>query len=93
MDNYMSQYGTRQEHLMELQKIWSDCLGMLTCKGWHTMQEKERALELEIALEILNKHVEYEFTGVEYARVINNLPKDARDIPDIEEKNDAEPYT
>lgn len=67
--------GTRLEHAMDLQNVWSTALGLLTTPGYHTGLEKDRADKLEIALTLLQNYMEMGYTGTIYAKEINNLPK------------------
>ena len=68
--------GTRLSHMMDLQQLWSDVYGILTRPTlFHTELEKARALQLEIALSLLQNHITAEFDETRYARVINDLPK------------------
>ena len=68
--------GTRLSHMMDLQMLWSDVYGILTRPNlFHTELEQARALQLEIALCLLQNHVTAEFDETQYARVINDLPK------------------
>ncbi len=74
--------GTRIQHMMELQEMWSTCYAILTRPDlYHTELENARALALGVALDLLQNHLEAEFNSVKYARVINELPKNATDIP------------
>jgi|SRR5271166_6538116 len=77
--------GTRMEHLMQLQEIWSTCYAVLTQPNvHHSNLEKARALTLEIGLDLLQHHLESWYNHLPYARTINDLPKDATKIPTIE---------
>jgi hypothetical protein len=82
----MDDVGTRLEHYMDLQDIWSFGLGYLTRAGWHSDLEKQQAAYLTIALELLAQRMEEEYKPIVYAQEINALPKDAKDIPDKEKK-------
>ncbi len=77
--------GTRLTHLMELQDLWATTLGILTRPGFHTVLEKERAGQLEIALALLQHHMEKDYDPTSTAREINNLPKDAKEIGKVGE--------
>lgn len=66
--------GTRLEHAMDLQNVWSTALGIRTSPGFHTQREKEQAECLEIALALLQNYMEMGYTGTNYAKEINNLP-------------------
>jgi hypothetical protein len=72
--------GTRIEHLMQLQDIWSFALGIVTAGSYHTDREREQAKELETALKYLMLHIQSNYVDTPYARVINELPKDAKEI-------------
>jgi hypothetical protein len=85
----MDDVGRRLDHLAQLQDIWGTALALLTTKGWHSAQEKERAKELEIALVLLEHHMLSDYSELGLARTVNDLPKDATEIPD--EKR-IEPY-
>ena len=68
--------GTRLSHMMDLQMLWSDVYGILTRPTlFHTELEQARALQLEIALNLLQNHLESEYNLVQYAKEINDLPK------------------
>ena len=76
----MDDVGKRIEHLMQLQESWSAALAFLTTSGWHSSLEKKRAGELEIALALLQHHMEAEYHETSYAVEINKLPKNAKEI-------------
>ena len=64
--------GTRIEHMMQLQELWSTAYGILTRPNlFHTKLEQARALQLEIALSLLQNHITAEFDETRYAVVIN----------------------
>ena len=64
--------GTRLSHMMDLQQLWSDVYGILTRPNlFHTELEQVRAMQLEIALNLLQNHLESEYNIVQYARTIN----------------------
>ena len=68
--------GTRLSHMMDLQQLWSDVYGILTRPNlFHTELEQARALQLEIALSLLQNHMEAEYNLTQYAKEINDLPK------------------
>ena len=68
--------GTRLTHMMELQQIWSDVYGILTTDHFHTELEQIRAIQLGIALDLLQHHLEAEFNMTNYAKDINEgMPK------------------
>jgi hypothetical protein len=75
----MEDTGTRLQHLMELQDVWSTAYAMLTTKRWHSQKEKNQAEELNIALELLAHAIMNEYSELGLARTINDLPK-AEDI-------------
>ena len=66
--------GTRLTHMMELQQIWSDVYGILTTDHFHTELEQIRAIQLGIALDLLQHHLSAEFNETFYAKTINDLP-------------------
>ena len=75
--------GTRIEHLMELQDFWNTAYGILTAKNtWHSTVEIERAKQLQTALDLLQNVLEKEYNFTIYAIEINDLPKNAKEIPD-----------
>lgn len=75
--------GTRIQHYMELQDMWSSAFAILTRPNlYHSPQEELIAARLEIALELLENHMRAEFSNASYAKVINDLPKDAKEIRD-----------
>lgn len=63
--------GTRLQHMMDLQDLWSTSLGIMTRPGYHSDWEAERAKVLEIALDLLQHHMESEYNLVNYAKAIN----------------------
>ena len=79
----MDDVGTRLEHMMDLQDIWSGAYALLTTKGWHSIHEQVRAIELEEALRLLAYYITSDYSELGIARTINNLPK-AKDLPDVE---------
>jgi hypothetical protein len=78
----MTDIGTRLQHLMDLQKVWSDALGILTSGTYHSKQEKDRAARLEIALGMLDHYLALGYNDLTYAQEINKLPKSAEEIKD-----------
>ena len=67
--------GTRLSHMMELQDLWSTAYMILTRPDlFHTDLEKARAITLEIALDLLQHHLESEYNLSSYAREINDPP-------------------
>lgn len=77
----MADVGTRLQHLAELQELWSFAWEIETL-GYQTEPAKERAYKLEAALMLLEAHMTHDYSPTTYAQVINNLPKDAKDIKD-----------
>ena len=74
--------GTRLQHMMDLQMLWSDVYGILTRPNlFHTELEQVRALQLEIALNLLQNSLEAEYNLVQYAKEINELPKPKKNNP------------
>jgi hypothetical protein len=64
--------GTRLEHMMQLQDLWSTAYSILTRPNiWHSDLEIERAMHLQIALDLLQHHMEAEYNETQYARIIN----------------------
>ena len=63
--------GTRLQHMMDLQDLWSTSLGIMTRPGYHSDWEAERVKVLEIALDLLQHHMESEYNLVNYAKAIN----------------------
>lgn len=64
--------GTRLSHMMDLQGLWSDVYGILIRPNlFHTEFEQIRAAQLEIALDLLQHHMEAEYNLTSYAKVIN----------------------
>ena len=89
----MDDVGTRAEHMSDLQDIWSGGLAMLLSGTYHAPQELdddgncvEQVKELEIALKLLENHMTHAYSDVKYAKDINDLPIDPRDIKDNKEK-------
>lgn len=76
--------GTRIQHMMDLQDLWSTAYGILTRPDlYHTQLEKERAVYINIALTLLQHHLEAEYNSASYAKEINNVPKpDTKNPPD-----------
>ena len=65
--------GTRMQHMMELQDLWSTAYGILTRPDlYHTPLEEERAKNIGIALDLLQHHMEAEYNIVNYAKEIND---------------------
>ena len=72
--------GTRLEHMMHLQNLWSTAYAILTRPDlFHTELEAERAKALSIALDLLQHHMEAEYNLVNYAKVINDLSEKSKD--------------
>jgi hypothetical protein len=69
--------GSRVQHLMELQDMWSAGYALLTNGAYHTQREKDQAKELEAALKLLETHITN--IGVDVlaasAKEINDLPQ------------------
>jgi hypothetical protein len=80
----MSDIGTRLDHLMELQELWS--IGVAIARklkdqgSYQAETERKMEEELEIALKLLAAHMQKDFPDTDYAREINNLPKNPTDI-------------
>lgn len=91
----MSDIGPRLDHLMQLQDLWSRGLAILTQpNNYSTEEDKANVKKLENALELLNAHMQKDFVSgqqTSYAQEINNLPKNAKEIPD--EKRPDPPST
>lgn len=85
----MDDVGTRAQHYMELQDVWGHGLQILTSPGHHSETERKRAEYLVIALELLQQQLETEYIPTTYAKVINDLPKDATEIVDDKHKEDG----
>jgi hypothetical protein len=65
--------GTRLQHMMDLQDLWSTAYSILTRPNtYHTPLEESRAKALEIALDLLQHHMESEYNEVQYAKEIND---------------------
>lgn len=81
----MSDVQTRLETLSDLQDLWSSGLRILTAGTYHSEQERLEAKALEVALELLEKHMMYGSNDTAYARTINGLPKaeEIKDDPQI----------
>lgn len=82
----MDDVGTRAEHMSDLQELWSGALCILTTGTYHNPDEIRQAEEVEIALKLLENHMCHAYDQTGYARVINDLPYDARNIKDNKEK-------
>jgi hypothetical protein len=80
----MDDVGTRAEHLADVQDLWSMALCILTTGTYHSDEERKQAQELETALKLLENHMTHNFNQTGYARIINDLPWNAEDIPDGE---------
>jgi len=74
--------GPRLEHLMDLHNVWSFGLSLLERPGYHTDLEKQHAEMLRVAIKMLNYRLEEEYSPTPYAKVINSLPKEAKEIKD-----------
>ncbi len=77
----MTDIGTRLEHLADLQELWSFALGIETAGKYQSEPSMERAERLEGALQLLVAHMLNDYNPTAYAQEINNLPKNAKDIP------------
>ena len=65
--------GTRIQHMVELHDLWNTAYGILTRPDlYHTDLEKERAKNLQIAIDFLIHHLEAEFNVTPYAKEINS---------------------
>lgn len=88
----MSDVGTRLQHLADLQELWSFALGVETAGQYQTEPSLERSKKLEAALLLLEAHMMNDYVAhdhqITYAKLINDLPKDAHDIKDNTD-NDA----
>ena len=82
----MDDVGTRAEHMSDLQELWSGALCILTTGTYHNPDEIRQAEEVEIALKLLENHMTHTYSDVKYAKDINDLPIDPRDIKDNKEK-------
>lgn len=71
----MNDVGTRMQHLMELQDIWSTGLEYMQRGHYLTVGEKSRIAELENALKLLGHHMRSEYSDITYAREINSTCK------------------
>jgi hypothetical protein len=68
--------GSRLQHMMELQELWSTAYAVLTRPDlFHTPLEEAHAEELRMALKLLENHLEAEYNPSPYAKAINALPK------------------
>jgi len=76
----MDHVGTRMEHLADLQDLWGFAYAQLTTNHYHTEGEKYQAAELEVALDLLETHMQSQYRPTAYAKVINELPKPPSDI-------------
>jgi hypothetical protein len=80
----MSDIGTRLDHLMELQELWGTGVAIarrLKDQGsYQSETERKMEEELETALKLLAAHIQKDFPNTDYAREINNLPKNPTDI-------------
>jgi hypothetical protein len=66
---------------MDLHDLWSWAYALRTNGIWHSDLEKEQAEKLENAIEMLN-HVIMGYQGsTDIPRVINSLPREAKEIP------------
>ena len=77
----MSDIGTRLEHLADLQDLWGTALCILTTGTYHNEREIAQAADIEIALKLLEKHMANDYNETQYARDINDLPRNPEDIP------------
>jgi hypothetical protein len=76
----MDHVGTRAEHLADLQDLWSFAYSQLISDRWHSEGEKHQAAELEVALDLLETHMQSQYRPTANAKVINELPKPPSDI-------------
>jgi hypothetical protein len=77
----MQDMGRRIDFLMQLQDLWSVAFGMLT-QGYMSEADRVTAMKLQYALELLNAHLINDYDCRPYAQTINQLPKNAEQIPD-----------
>ena len=83
--------GTRLSHLMDLQDMWNVSYGILTAPNtWHSKLEKDRAEQLQNALNLLQRYLEKGYNSYHYATEINDLPKNAKEIPDAKKDGPAD---
>ena len=78
--------GTRLSHMMDLQELWSTAYSILTRPDlFHTPLEEIRAQQLETALDLLQNHMEAEYSLTQYAKEINAQSKTSKkdNPPDI----------
>ena len=71
----MDDVGRRLDHLMQLQDVWGAAYAILTTKGWNSAQEVMQAEELEIALTLLARHMQNDYSELRLAREVNEIPK------------------
>jgi hypothetical protein len=73
----------RIDYLMDLHMLWSDGLAIAT-QGYMTKSDKEMQVKLEHAIELLDVHMQNDFSFQPYSKGINDLPKNAKEISDEE---------
>ena len=78
----------RVDYLMDLHLLWSDGLAIAT-QGYMTTSDKEMEIKLRHAIELLDNHLQNDFSFLPYSRSINDIPKKAEDIPN--DKNIDDP--
>lgn len=79
----MDDVGTRMQHYMELQDVWSHGLQVLTGPGWHSQKEQTQAGYIIIALALLQDQLEADYHPTQQkfiAQEINKLEKTDLDI-------------
>ena len=88
----MNDIGRRIDFLMQLHDLWSAGLALAT-QGYMTTSDKEMEVKLKNALELLNNHLVNDYDCIPYGRAINDIPKNAEDIPDDNKRNTNERNT
>lgn len=78
----MEDVGRRIDHLMDLQRMWSDAVGIIEARSYTSTYEDEQKEKLQAALEMLNAYLGNTWEQWVYGRTINALPKDAKEILD-----------
>jgi len=73
----MEDVGTRLDHLTQLKDLWEFAHTMLVNQNklYSTAEDKIEAKKLESALEMLNHHMQKDYSEFNYRIEINTIPR------------------
>jgi len=71
----MEDVGTRLDHLTDLKDIWENALQIMHNRNrtYETQDEAQEKRKLEIAIDMLNFHMQKDYNEFEYRKEINVL--------------------